>query len=158
LVKIRLKRMGAKKRPFYRLVVADSRSPRDGRFIELLGYYDPLTEPAKVQVDADKVREWMRKGARPSDAARDLLVREGILAKVARPFKPAPEVPEPAAAPAVAAAAAASETPGAPEEVDAVDAENAHLGHADSEEAEPATAADPEEADAAAAAEPAGDS
>src|SRR4029077_16775101 len=82
LVKIRLRRMGAKKRPFYRLVVADSRSPRDGRFIELLGYYDPLTDPAKVQVDADKVREWMRKGARPSDAARALLVEQGILAKV----------------------------------------------------------------------------
>jgi small subunit ribosomal protein S16 len=157
LVKIRLKRMGAKKRPFYRLVVADSRSPRDGRFIELLGYYDPLTEPAKVQVDADKVREWMSKGARPSDAARDLLVREGILAKVARPFKPAPEAPEVAATTsATAEPAAASETPGAPEEVDAVDAENAHLEPVVDEEAEPATAADAEETDAAdAAAEPA---
>ncbi|MBJ7610265.1 MAG: 30S ribosomal protein S16 [Candidatus Dormibacteraeota bacterium] len=109
--------MGAKKRPFYRLVVADSRSPRDGRFIELLGYYDPLTEPAKVQVDVDKVHEWMRKGARPSDAARALLVREGILAKVPRVFTPAPGG-EPTAA-------AGSETPGASEEVDAVDTEPA---------------------------------
>ncbi len=134
MVKIRLKRMGAKKRPFYRLVVADSRSPRDGRFIELLGYYDPLTEPAKVQVDADKVREWMRKGARPSDAARDLLVREGILAKVPRAFRPAPVAQPPATAPAVTA----RETPGAPEEVDAVDAENVHLaGGAPGKPAEP---------------------
>jgi small subunit ribosomal protein S16 len=116
LVKIRLKRMGAKKRPFYRLVVADSRSPRDGRFIELLGFYDPLPNPARVQIDADKVREWIGKGARPSDAARALLVEQGILAKVPRVFKPAPE-PQ--------AVAAASETPGAPEEVDAVPAEDA---------------------------------
>ncbi len=116
MVKIRLKRMGAKKRPFYRLVVADSRSPRDGRFIELLGFYDPLPNPAKVQIDADKVREWMRKGARPSDAARALLVEQGILAKVPRTFKPAPEAE---------VAASASETPGAPEEVDAVPAEAA---------------------------------
>jgi small subunit ribosomal protein S16 len=132
LVKIRLKRMGAKKRPFYRLVVADSRSPRDGRFIELLGYYDPLTEPAKVQVDADKVREWMRKGARPSDAARDLLVREGILAKVPRAFKAAP------VAEAAAPAESASEMPGASEEVDAVDADNVHLGSGNADaQAEP---------------------
>ncbi len=120
MVKIRLKRMGAKKRPFYRLVVADSRSPRDGRFIELLGFYDPLPNPAKVQIDADKVREWIGKGARPSDAARALLVEQGILAKVPRTFKPAPE-PQAAAAPAVTA----SETPGAAEEVDAVPAEDA---------------------------------
>jgi small subunit ribosomal protein S16 len=135
--------MGAKKRPFYRLVVADSRSPRDGRFIELLGYYDPLTEPAKVQVDADKVREWMSKGARPSDAARDLLVREGILAKVPRAFRDAP-VAETTAAPA--ATVTARETPGSPEEVDAVDAENVHLA-ADAPgapaEAEPEPAAAP---------------
>ncbi len=116
MVKIRLKRMGAKKRPFYRLVVADLRSPRDGRFIELLGFYDPLPNPAKVQIDADKVREWIGKGARPSDAARALLVEQGILAKIPRVFKPAPEP---------AAAAGASETPGAAEEVDAVPGEDA---------------------------------
>jgi small subunit ribosomal protein S16 len=80
LVKIRLKRIGTTKRPFYRLVVADSRSPRDGRFIEALGYYDPLPQPATVKIDADRVREWLRKGARPSDSARDLLVAQGILA------------------------------------------------------------------------------
>jgi small subunit ribosomal protein S16 len=157
--------MGAKKRPFYRLVVADSRSPRDGRFIELLGYYDPLTEPAKVQVDADKVREWMSKGARPSDAARDLLVREGILAKVPRTFKAAP-VAEAVAAPAVRAPSA-SEMPGASEEVDAVDADNVHLGgagagHEQEPEAEPEPESQPETAaepdDAGGAAEPAADS
>jgi small subunit ribosomal protein S16 len=112
LVKIRLKRMGAKKRPFYRLVVADSRSPRDGRFIELLGFYDPLPNPATVQIDADKVREWMRKGARPSDAARALLVEQGILAKVPRTFKPAAEQQ---------ATPSATEMPGAAEEVEAAE-------------------------------------
>jgi small subunit ribosomal protein S16 len=149
LVKIRLKRMGAKKRPFYRLVVADSRSPRDGRFIELLGYYDPLTNPAKVQVDADKVRDWMRKGARPSDAARALLVEQGILAKVPRVFKPAPET---AAAPTVAAPTAAVETPTA--EPAAADAEpvaqaepTAEAETAADPETEPAAQADAAEAD-----------
>jgi small subunit ribosomal protein S16 len=149
LVKIRLKRMGAKKRPFYRLVVADSRSPRDGRFIELLGYYDPLTNPAKVQVDADKVRDWMRKGARPSDAARALLVEQGILAKVPRVFKPAPET---AAAPTVAAPTAAVETPTA--EPAAADAEpvaqaepTAEAETAADAETEPAAQADAAEAD-----------
>lgn len=71
--------MGAQKRPFYRLVVADSRSPRDGRFIEQLGIYDPLTEPATVQIDAERVKEWMSKGAQPSDAARILLRQEGLI-------------------------------------------------------------------------------
>jgi small subunit ribosomal protein S16 len=77
LVKIRLRRMGAKKHPFYRLVVADSRSPRDGRFIEHLGYYDPMTDPVKI--DVEKVERWLRQGAQPSEAARSLLKREGIL-------------------------------------------------------------------------------
>ena len=128
MVKIRLKRMGAKKRPFYRLVVADSRSPRDGRFIELLGWYDPLTEPVKVQIDADKVQEWMRKGARPSDSARALLVQQGILAKQARVWKEAPakEVAPAATAEAPAAAEAvteeaAAETPQAETAAEAAD-------------------------------------
>jgi small subunit ribosomal protein S16 len=96
LVKIRLKRMGTTKRPVYRLVVADSRSPRDGRFIESIGFYDPLPNPAVVSIDADRVQLWLRRGARPSDSARQLLVKEGLLA--ARPFKitPRPETPEPA--------------------------------------------------------------
>jgi len=79
MVKIRLRRMGAKKRPFYRLVVADARSPRDGRFIEQLGIYDPLTSPATIRIDGEKVNEWISKGAQPSDAARSLLQREGII-------------------------------------------------------------------------------
>jgi small subunit ribosomal protein S16 len=83
LVKIRLRRMGAKKRPFYRLVVADARSPRDGRFIEQLGFYDPLTEPATVRIDEERVARWLAQGAQPSDAARTLLKREGILERYA---------------------------------------------------------------------------
>ena len=79
MVKIRLRRMGAKKHPFYRLVVADSRSPRDGRFIEHLGYYDPMTDPVQIKIDGDKVVRWLQQGAQPSEAARSLLKREGIL-------------------------------------------------------------------------------
>ena len=90
MVKIRLKRMGTTKRPVYRLGVADSRSPRDGRFIESIGFYDPLPNPAVVRIDADRVQLWLRRGARPSDSARQLLVKEGILA--ARPFKITPRV------------------------------------------------------------------
>jgi len=91
LVKIRLKRMGTTKRPFYRLVVADSRSPRDGRFIEALGFYDPLPRPASVRIDEERVREWLRRGARPSDSARDLLIAQGILPGDPRRVARAPE-------------------------------------------------------------------
>ena len=103
MVKIRLKRMGAKKRPFYRLVVADARSPRDGKFIEELGTYDPITRPARVTIDADRVREWMRKGAQPTDTARKLLEMESILPRSARPVRPATPAPEGNGATAVAA-------------------------------------------------------
>ena len=72
-VKIRLKRMGAKKKPFYRVIVADSRSPRDGKFIEELGYYNPLTEPAEVKIDADKAKQWLSNGAQPTDTVKVLL-------------------------------------------------------------------------------------
>jgi len=72
-------RMGAKKRPFYRLVVADSRSPRDGRFVEILGHYNPLTDPAEVVVDREKTSMWLARGAQPSEAARKLLRRVGLL-------------------------------------------------------------------------------
>jgi small subunit ribosomal protein S16 len=118
LVKIRLKRMGTTKRPVYRLVVADSRSPRDGRFIESIGFYDPLPNPAVVTIDTERVQLWLRRGARPSDSARQLLVKEGILA--ARPFKITPRV-EAAAEPAKpapksdAAPAAVAEAPAADE-------------------------------------------
>ena len=78
-VKIRLRRMGAKKAPFYRGVVADSRYPRDGRFIEELGYYDPTKEPSVVKIDGDKAKEWMANGAQPTDTVKALLKKEGIL-------------------------------------------------------------------------------
>lgn len=81
-VKIRLKRMGAKKAPFYRVVVADSRAPRDGRFIEEIGYYNPLTEPAQVNINEEKALKWLQTGAQPSDTVRALLRKEGILEKV----------------------------------------------------------------------------
>ena len=92
MVKIRLRRMGAKKRPYYRLVVADARSPRDGRFIEQLGTYDPLTDPATIRIDAEKVNRWLAQGAQPSDAARSLLQREGILERHAATRKSEPAV------------------------------------------------------------------
>lgn len=80
-VKLRLKRMGAKKRPFYRIVAADSRSPRDGRFIEIVGIYNPLTEPAEINFDEEKAMKWLNDGAKPSDTVRDLLSRSGLLTK-----------------------------------------------------------------------------
>lgn len=80
-VKIRLKRMGSKKNPFYRIVVADSRAPRDGRSIEQIGYYNPLTEPATVKIDEEKALDWMSKGAKPSDTVRNLFSKEGIMKK-----------------------------------------------------------------------------
>ncbi|MFC2740110.1 30S ribosomal protein S16 [Selenomonas sp.] len=80
-VKIRLTRMGAKKNPFYRIVVADSRSPRDGRFIEILGNYDSTKEPAVINVDEEKAIDWMSKGAQPTDTVRSLFSKKGIMAK-----------------------------------------------------------------------------
>lgn len=78
-VKIRLRRMGAKKAPFYRVVVADSRYPRDGRFIEEVGYYNPMTNPAEVKIDAEKAKKWISNGAQPTDTVRDLLKKSGVL-------------------------------------------------------------------------------
>ena len=72
-VKIRLRRMGQKKAPFYRIVVADSRSPRDGRFIEEIGYYNPLTEPAEIKIDSEKATRWINDGAQPTDVVKRLL-------------------------------------------------------------------------------------
>ena len=79
MVKMRLTRMGQKKAPFYRVVVADSRYPRDGRFIEEIGYYNPLTEPAEVKIDADKAKAWLVKGAQPTDTVKSLLKKSGIV-------------------------------------------------------------------------------
>jgi len=78
-VKIRLRRMGAKKNPFYRIVVADSRYPRDGRFIEEIGTYDPLKTPADVKIDADKAKQWIANGAQPTDTVKALLKIQGIV-------------------------------------------------------------------------------
>jgi small subunit ribosomal protein S16 len=78
-VRIRLKRMGAKKRPFYRVIVADARAPRDGRFIDTLGTDNPLTNPADVKLNPEKVRLWLSRGAQPSDPVRQLLARAGLL-------------------------------------------------------------------------------
>ncbi|MBO5377975.1 MAG: 30S ribosomal protein S16 [Ruminiclostridium sp.] len=77
-VKIRLRRMGAKKAPFYRVVVADSRYPRDGRFIEEIGYYDPTKEPNVVKIDAEKAQQWIKNGAQPTDTVKKLLKNNGI--------------------------------------------------------------------------------
>ncbi|MDD6063005.1 MAG: 30S ribosomal protein S16 [Acutalibacteraceae bacterium] len=78
-VKIRLRRMGAKKAPFYRVVVADSRYPRDGRFIEEIGTYNPLMEPAEVKIDAEKAQQWIKNGAQPTDTVKALFKKNGIL-------------------------------------------------------------------------------
>ncbi|NNM96757.1 MAG: 30S ribosomal protein S16 [Candidatus Dormibacteraeota bacterium] len=117
-VKIRLKRMGAKKRPFYRVVVADARSPRDGRFIESVGYYDPLHDPAVVKLDDQRIRHWMGTGAKPSDVVRELMERQGLLPASARPARAKAAQPEVAAAPGESAASPASPAANA-----AVDAE-----------------------------------
>ena len=79
MVKIRLRRMGAKKAPFYRIVVADSRYPRDGRFIEEIGIYDPVAEPANLKVDVERAQAWIKTGAQPTETVRDLLKKAGAL-------------------------------------------------------------------------------
>jgi len=78
-IKIRLMRRGRRNRPFYRVVVAEASSPRDGRFIEILGYYDPLKEPYEFKVDPEKVKKWLARGARPTETVRALLKRSGLL-------------------------------------------------------------------------------
>ena len=79
MVKIRLRRMGAKKNPYYRIVVADSRSPRDGRCIEEIGSYDPVANPAEIKVDAEKAQNWIKNGAQPTDTVRGLLKKANVL-------------------------------------------------------------------------------
>jgi small subunit ribosomal protein S16 len=84
LLRIRLRRVGKKKQPIYRLVVADSKAPRDGASVEVIGRYNPLTEPATLEIDEEKALSWLRRGARPSEAAAKLLARQGILEKAER--------------------------------------------------------------------------
>ena len=79
MLKIRLRRMGAKKAPFYRIVVADSRAPRDGAFVEEIGYYNPLTEPAEIKIDNERATEWLKNGAQPTDTVRVLLKKSGAI-------------------------------------------------------------------------------
>ena len=79
MVRIRLRRMGAKKSPFYRIIVADSRSPRDGRFIEEVGYYNPMTEPVTLKVEEEKVQKWLASGAQPTETVKSLLTKSGII-------------------------------------------------------------------------------
>ena len=81
MVKIRLRRMGAKKAPFYRIVVADSRSPRNGRFIEEIGYYDPMKEPVVINIDNEKAKTWLKNGAQPTETVKSLLVKSGAIEK-----------------------------------------------------------------------------
>jgi len=81
LLRIRLRRVGKKKQPAYRLVVADSKAPRDGAFVEIIGHYNPLTEPATLVIDEEKARSWISKGAQPSDAVAKLLARQGVIEK-----------------------------------------------------------------------------
>jgi small subunit ribosomal protein S16 len=147
VVKIRLKRLGAKKRPYYRLVVADSRSPRDGRFIEELGTYDPITKPATVRIDEAKVRAWMSRGAQPSDTARSLLEQQGILPRSVRAYRPRTQ--EEVATPAPPAAVELSTAAGEPvaavvESAEATEAATA----AGAVDAQTQPAADPVEDDA----------
>ncbi len=78
-VKLRLKRMGVKKKPFYRIIAADSRAPRDGKYIEQLGYFNPMTEPIELKIDAEKAEKWLKTGAQPTDTVRALLKKAGVL-------------------------------------------------------------------------------
>ncbi len=78
-LKIRLTRLGDKKTPFYRVVVADSRSPRDGKFVEVIGTYNPLTNPAEIKIDNEKASAWLKNGAQPTDTAKELLIKSGVI-------------------------------------------------------------------------------
>ncbi len=96
MIKLRLRRMGAKKRPSYRIVVAEHSSPRDGRFIEIVGHYDPLTEPATVKVNADRARYWLSVGAQPTETVAGLLKRAGVTGQAAPEATATEQAAEPA--------------------------------------------------------------
>jgi small subunit ribosomal protein S16 len=96
VVKLRLRRMGAKKRPSYRIVAAESKSPRDGRFIEAIGFYDPLTNPATITLKEDRVKHWLSVGAQPTETVRDIFVRHGLMEKPAAKHPAAGESAAPA--------------------------------------------------------------
>jgi small subunit ribosomal protein S16 len=139
--------VGAKKRPYYRLVVADARSPRDGRFIEAVGLYDPLADPAVVRIESERVKEWISRGARPTDTARQLLVAEGILQAVRREYPTSEKKPKLNKKAQAREAAAASAPPAAV----AAEAASAEAEPATPEVGEPVEAAEPAAGEAAAA-------
>ena len=111
MLRIRLRRVGKKKYPSYRIVVADSKSPRDGRYVEWIGNYDPMVDPPAITLKADRALEWLRKGAQPSDPVRRILERDGVLARLngSEPEEPSQESPEETQETAEAEAAAESE-------------------------------------------------
>ena len=143
-VKLRLMRMGKKKQPTYRVVAADSRSPRDGRFIEIVGVYDPRPDPSAIRIDNDKAVDWLRKGAQPTESVRKLLVISGAWETFSgeAPSRPAPE---PAAAPAnkaTAAKATAAKAPATKASASKAPAKSAAKKAADTTEAAPDAGAD----------------
>ena len=165
MLRIRLSRVGKKKQPAYRLVVADSHAPRDGAFVEIIGHYNPRTEPTTLVVKEDEAVEWLRRGAQPSETAAKLLSRIGVMERAGRapvvwdrttPVKPkkAAEEAAPVAAVPPAAAAATAKPAEAPEAEAAAEAPEAEAA-AEAPEAEAATEAP--EAEAAAEGEPAGE-
>ena len=123
-VRIRLQRHGRKKRPFYRLVAADARAQRDGRFLERLGHYDPLTDPAEVVIDEDRVLKWLKRGAQPSDTAKNLLSQAGIWERFTaeRLGKPVPTRDEESLSTEEDASTSTDETPSAENESESADA------------------------------------
>ena len=133
--RIRLRRTGRKHQPTYRIVVTDKRAPRDGRFIETLGHYNPRTEPVTLEVDAAKARDWLARGATPSDTVRSLLKKAGVFADA--PAAPAPTAEATAADAPAAPEATAADAPGAPAptaEVPAADAPAADTPAAEASE------------------------
>ena len=128
MLRMRLRRTGAKKQPKYRVVLADARAPRDGAFVDSLGFYDPLTEPATISIDGDRAREWLGKGVQPSDTVQRLLRRAGVVegpepvypeSKKAKGAEKSAPAPAAATAPAAAAPAAVAEPAAAEPEAEA---------------------------------------
>jgi small subunit ribosomal protein S16 len=153
LLKIRLARVGKKKQPTYRVVVADARAPRDGRYVEIVGTYNPRTEPTTFVIDEDKVKSWLSKGAQPTMIMHKLLAKQGLMQAPVFPPPKRKAAPEPAARPAAAAPAAATAVAEPEAAAEAAPAPEAETPAAAAEEpaAEPeaeAPAADEEKADA----------
>lgn len=135
-VKIRLKRMGAKKRPFYRIVVADSRAPRDGRFIDTLGHYNPCVEPPDVALDAERAQLWLSRGAQPTETASALLKKQGMIQQAAAAPAPLAEAAAPKRKRAAGAQSAPSKAAPANSETQVPVAEAAAIQSAEAEQAE----------------------